>query len=65
VASEFITNFLGLHHSQVTLNNSRFSDSKNELIAGLAIYSEESNINVTKTQFMNLTAHSGSAIMFK
>lgn len=64
IGYKFDTIFLSAIHSQLLVNNSAFFDSAGEHLRGLAIVAEESDMNVAKSEFYNMSAHLGAAILF-
>jgi hypothetical protein len=56
--------FLSALNSQLLVNNSAFFDSDGEQQRGLAISTEESDLNVTRSNFYNISANLGAAILF-
>jgi hypothetical protein len=64
IGYKFDTIFLSATHSQLLVNNSAFFDSVGEQLRGLAIATEESDMNVTRSEFYNMSANLGAAILF-
>jgi hypothetical protein len=64
IGYKFDTIFLLAFHSQLLVKNSAFFDSDREQQRGLAIATEESYLNISRSKFYNLSANLGAAILF-
>ena len=64
IGYKFNTIFVSALYSQLVVNNSAFFDSVGEKLRGLAISTEESDLNVTRSNFYNMSANLGAAILF-
>jgi hypothetical protein len=64
IGYKFDTIFLSALNSQIFVNNSAFFDSDGEQHRGVAISAEESYLNVTRSNFYNMSANLGAAILF-
>jgi hypothetical protein len=64
IGYKFDAIFLSALHSQLLVSNSAFFDSEGEQQTGLTISTEESDLNVTRSNFYNISANLGAAILF-